>query len=96
MALKKTMTLEGVGLNDVQVQAYININAINIQIRENEILLHVGLSVYANETARLDKRALIGVENVTLPYNPQVSVNIHNYIYSQVKLLPSFEGAEDC
>lgn len=95
MALEKFMTLEGVGLKDVEVDAYINIQAISIQFRADGTLLHVALNVYASKEARQENRALIGVENVTLPYNAAVGVNIHTYIYSQVKLLPAFEGTRD-
>lgn len=95
MALVKFMTLEGVGLDGVEVDAYINVQAISIQFRADGMLLHVALNVYASAEARQQNRALIGVENVTLPYNPQVNVNIHTYIYSQVKMLPQFEGARD-
>jgi hypothetical protein len=95
MALTKEMTLDGVGLDQVEVDAYININAISIQFRPGGIQLHVGINVFASEQARREDKALIGVENVTIPYDPNTAVNVHRYVYTQLKLMERFADAQD-
>lgn len=95
MAITQTINLDGIGMDDVAVKAYININTINIQFRKTDVIFHATLNVYANKQARLDGKNVIGIENITGVYNPATADNIHAAVYNLAKTYPQFADAED-
>lgn len=95
MALKKTVTLADIGLPDVEVSAYINIQSMSVVKTPNGMELHATLNVYANEQARRDGKNAIGSEAVSGPYTSNMPVNIHTAVYNIAKTYPQFADAED-
>lgn len=95
MALKKTLTLGDVGLNEVQINAYINIMSINIQYRTEGMILTAMLNVFASEQARRENKNALGVETVSGIYDPASPVNIHTAVYNIAKTHAQFADADN-
>jgi len=95
MALKKKINLTDIGLADVEVNAYINIQSVSVQQSAEGMMVHATVNVFTSEEARREGKNAIGAELISGPYHASSPVNIHTAVYNIAKTYPQFADAED-
>lgn len=94
MALQKTMTLNSIGLDNIEVAAYINVSDIVLRKLPRGLQLNVMMNVYTSESARRMGKAPIEQRAITLNYTPLENESLHTFVYRTLKV-GDFSGSID-